>query len=229
MRGRIIRFVSDRQFGFIAGSDDQEYFFHRTVWMETEAPQKGDLVNFTPSRSQKGLRAKNVQRLMEEAASKTSQAFRWEQIDRMPVTESDTPKKGAVIAVGEEIFVQNSDCSVADVREELKTLAANHGANALLNFRYERHTGSSGNYRYTIHRVIARPAYVGIKKPCFDDSQEVSSRSELELAAQGMVKAVANLAEDQRRKERLSDMWSALWTGTVWSIIALVFFAMLSG
>lgn len=60
MDGVVMKLFSDKGFGFLRGTDDQEYFFHRS-----EVPAYNDLreamrVSFTPSTSDKGLRAKEV-------------------------------------------------------------------------------------------------------------------------------------------------------------------------
>ena len=59
--GTIKKLVSDRGFGFIAASDGQEYFFHRSgVTGNFDQLHEGDKVNFEIESSPKGPRAKAV-------------------------------------------------------------------------------------------------------------------------------------------------------------------------
>jgi cold shock protein len=61
--GSIKRLVRERGFGFIAGDDGQEYFFHRgglDTTLEFDALNGGERVTFDVERSDKGLRARQV-------------------------------------------------------------------------------------------------------------------------------------------------------------------------
>ena len=61
--GSIKRLVHDRGFGFIAGDDGQEYFFHRgglDSSLEFDRLAGGERVSFDVERSEKGLRARGV-------------------------------------------------------------------------------------------------------------------------------------------------------------------------
>jgi CspA family cold shock protein len=63
MDGVIKRLVTEKRFGFIRTEDGQEYFFHATAvtgkrWEELS---EGMEVEFEPEKSNKGLRAGQVQ------------------------------------------------------------------------------------------------------------------------------------------------------------------------
>jgi CspA family cold shock protein len=60
--GSIKRLVRERGFGFIAGDDGQEYFFHRggLDGLEFDALSGDERVTFDVERSEKGLRARQV-------------------------------------------------------------------------------------------------------------------------------------------------------------------------
>jgi cold shock protein len=59
--GTIKKLVSDRGFGFIAGEDGQEYFFHRSsIEGEFDRLHGGERVTFTLEASPKGPRAADV-------------------------------------------------------------------------------------------------------------------------------------------------------------------------
>jgi cold shock protein len=61
--GSIKRLVHERGFGFIAGDDGQEYFFHRgglDSGLDFDKLAGGERVTFDIERSDKGLRAREV-------------------------------------------------------------------------------------------------------------------------------------------------------------------------
>lgn len=61
--GSIKRLVRERGFGFIAGDDGQEYFFHRgglDSSLGFDALSGGERVTFDVERSDRGLRARQV-------------------------------------------------------------------------------------------------------------------------------------------------------------------------
>jgi CspA family cold shock protein len=63
--GTIKRVVSDRGFGFIAGEDEKEYFFHRDGLessLDFDRLVGGETVEFEPEQSPKGPRAKQVRK-----------------------------------------------------------------------------------------------------------------------------------------------------------------------
>lgn len=65
MRGTIKKLVDGKQFGFIRGDDDMEYFFHATACGNAgafAALTVGDGVEFTVEPSTKGPRATDVRR-----------------------------------------------------------------------------------------------------------------------------------------------------------------------
>lgn len=224
MRGRIDRYIENRQFGFISGADDREYFFHRSCWMETECPRKGDLVSFTPRNAKKGIRAKNVQRLNEEVHQKPNH-FQWTMLDGMQFTSSNEPRLGTVFGRGERIYEEGNSVSPDSLRERLKQRASSLGANAVVNYQYSKRTGRRGNYRYTIHEVSGLPALIGSKVPSDSHLALSSSLSDIETNAQAMIFRTAEHAKQQRsRKAFLSTIKFVFWGG-----VALVVLNMFAG
>lgn len=63
MNGTVKRIVPGKGFGFILGSDNQEYFVHRSSVLDQrfEELQEGQAVTFDPTHSNKGPRAEDVQ------------------------------------------------------------------------------------------------------------------------------------------------------------------------
>lgn len=61
MSGTIKR-ITDKGFGFIAGSDGSEYFFHQSavVGVRFDDLREGQRVSFTPGQGPKGPRAEGI-------------------------------------------------------------------------------------------------------------------------------------------------------------------------
>jgi cold shock protein len=63
LTGNVKKVVSDRGFGFIAGDDGREYFFHRSgvdSTLDFDRLGGGEHVNFDLEQSEKGPRARAV-------------------------------------------------------------------------------------------------------------------------------------------------------------------------
>jgi cold shock protein len=59
--GTIKKLVAERGFGFIAGDDGKEYFFHRSGVQDFDSLMGGEKVSFEIEPSPKGPRANRVQ------------------------------------------------------------------------------------------------------------------------------------------------------------------------
>ena len=61
MKGKIKFFNEDKQYGFIIGEDDREYFFHKNdLHPNTDSVKENDYVKFSDSKNDKGLKAFNI-------------------------------------------------------------------------------------------------------------------------------------------------------------------------
>jgi len=60
MNGTIKRLVSEKGFGFVAGQDGREYFFHQSACQSFESLREGQSVTFEAGQGPKGPRAENV-------------------------------------------------------------------------------------------------------------------------------------------------------------------------
>ena len=60
--GTVVRLIDDKGFGFIAGPDGREYFFHRSAAAEFDLLRAGSSVHFVPTDAPKGPRAESVVR-----------------------------------------------------------------------------------------------------------------------------------------------------------------------
>jgi CspA family cold shock protein len=62
MKGKVVRVLGDKYFGFIKGEDNKEYFFHYTGLKNEDFNQalEGRVVDFEPTNTSKGLRAEDI-------------------------------------------------------------------------------------------------------------------------------------------------------------------------
>lgn len=61
MNGTIKRLVSEKGFGFVAGEDGKEYFFHQSACEgQFDQLREGQAVTFNTGQGPKGPRAENV-------------------------------------------------------------------------------------------------------------------------------------------------------------------------
>ncbi len=71
MKGKVVRLMVDKQFGFIRGEDNRDYFMHSSGFSSSEFGNDNpfyevtldDEVEFEPTMSKKGLRAERIVRL----------------------------------------------------------------------------------------------------------------------------------------------------------------------
>ena len=62
MKGTVKFFNSDKEFGFIVGEDDKEYFVHKTGLAAGVTIDKDDSVTFDTEKGDKGMKAINVKK-----------------------------------------------------------------------------------------------------------------------------------------------------------------------
>lgn len=61
LKGTVVRVVADKGFGFLAGPDGTEYFFHRSAAaIDFDTLTVGNVVTFVPTQGPKGPRAERV-------------------------------------------------------------------------------------------------------------------------------------------------------------------------
>ncbi|WP_304653064.1 cold-shock protein [uncultured Ligilactobacillus sp.] len=60
MEGRVVKFFDNKGYGFITGEDGESYFFHISQLINSQSIDRGDLVYFSPTTSNKGKQARQV-------------------------------------------------------------------------------------------------------------------------------------------------------------------------
>jgi len=163
MDGVVKSYVAEKRFGFIDGSDGKSYFFHLTHFVDRQAPEairEGLMLRFDPTPGAKGLQARRIH-------IQKSQAVMLVEPDKFIVSKDKAPRHGTVLYRAPRIEFE-SDESIDKAKNRLLEQAASIGANAILELTYRKDTGSSGNYRYSIHIYSGFPAVVMHEKAATD-------------------------------------------------------------
>lgn len=66
MEGKVKSFSPKHGYGFLIGDSDEIFFFHAREWESRTRPLRGMRVAFTPTVTEKGMRATNIRRLKDD-------------------------------------------------------------------------------------------------------------------------------------------------------------------
>ena len=166
MRGKVLTYNDEKKFGFVKGQDGKKYFFHSDDWMLKESPRKGFIIEFETKDATKGPKAIGIKEVFANnekpirSQKKNVVQKSYELPKNFVVSKTDKPKFGKLMAKGEKQIYAESSSSPDEAKAILFNKIQSVGGNAVINFRYDKRTGSSGNYRYTIHRFVGVPAFV---------------------------------------------------------------------
>ena len=159
MKGKLTAFISDKRYGFIKGEDSTSYFFHYNDFIN-----KSDLgnlcdgleVKFEPKATPKGYSASKCE------LTTTSLIDTYEQPKKL-IYSRDYKVKGWEIAEDTQWAVFASSTNSPDDAKELAIARAIMvGATGLVNFNYNKTTGSKtsdsgrGVYKYSVHHYSGR-------------------------------------------------------------------------
>lgn len=150
MRGVIKNFLESKGYGFIAGEDGKDYFFHiNEVKNRSKQILDGLPVRFEESLSPKGYNAKQISLLDDNLL--------YEQPQNVLTSKGNEVKGWSIVEKGSHSLRYYSSNSPDEARDGLKLLAQSLGITGLINLRYYKTTGSSGNYNYTVHNFEGTP------------------------------------------------------------------------
>lgn len=202
MKGMVNNYVKEKGFGFIDGEDGQSYFLHVSEIQDRaddSLPRSGVPVEFDPSPSPKGLRAKKVLLLSE------SDIDTYQKPDSF-LTFKDEIKGGWKVLESTHWVVTSEHKDLESAKRNAIQKAQSLGANAMTDFKYSKRTGSRGTYgrgrygggvyRFTIHCFTGRPAIVGrpsasgvSKEDFVCNLEENSKKAHAEQISEGYVAA----------------------------------------
>lgn len=162
MHGTIKTFIPEKLYGFIKGHDGKDYFFSLNAFTDKQHRSllyDGALVEFEPTATARGYKAINCQ-LLDPAEIDTYLVP-----DEFQVSKSETIRGWEIIERGDWMLRTESSDSLDDAKRQLIRRAQSLNANAITELEYLKDTGYSGNYQFTIHIFLGRPAVVAKKSP----------------------------------------------------------------
>lgn len=163
MLGIIKNYLPAKQYGFIRGEDDRDYFFHKNeiINFSSEQIYDGASIEFEGDVNSKGYIAKGC-RL-------TSDLINTYQVPYNSLCSKSSSIRGwEILSVADYLVTGNtyeSRESPDNAKDELCVKAKRVGANAVINMKYSKSTGSYGNYDYTLHHFTGQPVFIGKKDP----------------------------------------------------------------
>ncbi|MBM5458576.1 cold shock domain-containing protein [Pseudomonas sp. P66] len=172
IEGEVVSFVQAKGYGFVSGDDGEHYFFHQSEVVGGAALGTGQRVSFIPVPTPRGSKATQV------VPGTASTLIYVDPSDF--VWSKGGPPKGMEVVLGTGSgWGQSNDPNQA--RELLKGKAREFGANAVLNARMEKFTGSAAcsNYRWTMHRFYGDFAVVQVVTTSSDPAAIADSENRM--------------------------------------------------
>jgi len=162
MQGIITSYVETKGYGFIQGSDNKDYFFHKSEVNNKESIIDGASVGFSPKASRKGYSAVSI------TISKISET-KYITPDEVYTSKGGSIKGWEILDYPSWTILSKSETSADDARRDILTRAELLGANAILDLHYSKETGSKasdsgqGTYHFSIHTFSGIPVNIGKK------------------------------------------------------------------
>jgi len=145
MLGVIRSYSAEKGFGFVDGKDGVSYFMHKNQLADkSQAPQLkiGINIEFDPTPTPKGMQANKVRLI---------KTFIGKQILGFEFSRKGEPR-GTEIAWEFPIVWPMTFTDFNKAEQAITAFAKEVGVNAVLNFKIEKETHSSGNYYFTVGR-----------------------------------------------------------------------------
>lgn len=195
MKGRIKNYYANKGYGFIEDLRGKEYFFHRSNWWDNGDIKRGMIVRFNPETTEKGDIAVKINIIKNSYPSEPISAYKSRDTSsnrnsffaggnrkyyvptEVLISRGRTVKGWELVELGEWIIHASSDDSPDDAKDKIKAIAQEIGATAIVEIRYYKTTGASGNYKYTVHNFKGRIANIG--KPSMQGNHERADLSRL--------------------------------------------------
>jgi cold shock CspA family protein len=224
--GKIVNFIHEKGFGFVQGDDGISYFLHIKEFgpgINLNKVIKGAKVSFTEESSSKGPQATKAQ-IMQKHEQKVSYGGNESQCGSKYITPDTTFYSREGIIPGWEI-IQDSGWDVIgstrdagespdSAKNEMLRKAKAIGANAVVNAKYEKTTGSRGNYKFSLHHQVGRAVIIGKKSPSGKSVDEI--KFDMDKAARDLVAAA-----EAEKSTAYTMMWSIIGVITVLAFIMI--------
>lgn len=191
MRGVIKNFIESKGYGFIAGENGKDYFFHiNEVKERLKQISDGLPVQFEEAVSPKGYSAKQIHLLDDKLL--------YEQPESVLTSKKDSVKGWSIVERGKYSLSYSSSNSPDEAKDGLKSIARAMGITGFINLRYFKTTGSSGNYNYTIHNFEGLP--VSLARKGLAGGIPIENIPRFGAALEGYIQ---NIAEENAFQQRL--------------------------
>ena len=163
MTGTIKTYLTDKNYGFIKGDDEKDYFFHKSSInnYDLEKICDGALVTFDQKATPKGYNAIKI-------SINSVSNIKYKIPDEIYTSKNTNIKGWDNICVSNWLIHGSSRNSPDEAKRNMLDGASLVGANTVLSMEYYKTTGSeagtgNGTYHYTIHNFRGRPANIGKK------------------------------------------------------------------
>lgn len=155
--GHIKNYLLEKKYGFIAGADGKNYFFHLIDVLNVQNGGEiidGLEVQFEPGLSEKGYRASRIYILdLNKIVSYITPG-------EIITSKSNEIRGWEILRTCDWLVVAEDKGDPDVVREKIKHLCSSLGGNGVVNLTYEKKKGSEGNYEFTVHAFSGRPVYL---------------------------------------------------------------------
>ncbi len=182
MTGTITNFFHDKGYGFARGEDGKDYFLHIKEFVgETDLNKivRDSKVSFTPLETAKGYQATKIcivqthvtvvecphqQKSEKTNTSNTSTETRYVEPDSIFFSK-EMEIRGWDILHDSGWYVCGHTTSAGEApdnaKQDMFDKARAIGANAVIGAKYDKTTGSSGNYNFSLHHQTGRAVIIG--------------------------------------------------------------------
>lgn len=160
IRGVVKSYSAEKGFGFVDGADGISYFLHKKQLKDQAQASRliiGANVEFDPMPTPKGMQANKVS-VLETCIGRFMPDFELSRKGEL---------RGAEVAWEHQVVWPSTFTDFNQAELDMIAFAKRNGANAILNFRIEKETSSSGNYQFTVGRpkfslaIVTKNIHVG--------------------------------------------------------------------
>lgn len=215
MQGALKSYSAEKGFGFVDGADGVSYFMHKSQLADkSQAPQLkiGVHIEFDPTPTPKGMQANKV---------KVLKTFIGKQISGFEFSRKGE-SKGTEVAWEIPIVWPDTFTDFNQAEQAITAFAKEIGANAVLNFKIEKETHSSGNYYFTVGRPKFSLAIL-TKHVQVADQSAVEMLDKILAVAIGSASRVEELLANMNRPAVAPKMEASKLLWTIIIIVILMF------
>jgi cold shock CspA family protein/uncharacterized protein YbjQ (UPF0145 family) len=161
MNGKIKTYLPSKKYGFIKGDDEKDYYFRAVEFADKNQLNmicEDAFVAFEERATPKGYRAVKCSLI------NPSDILTYTVPDSVIISRSNIVNGWDIMEYGNWIVHGGSENSLQEAKNDAIEGAVAIGANALIDFDYYKTTGSSGNYKFTIHNFRGRAVTIAKRK-----------------------------------------------------------------